>query len=255
LILSDVVGDPLSVIAGGPTAGDSSDAQDAMDVLCDERFSIKDKVPQAVWDYLQSSNCPVVGPSDERLQRTCNEIVSSNAIALRAASRCAEDLGYRVVTLSSRIEGESQQVAKVLCAIAKDAHEFATATGAEKPVCLLAGGESTVTLTGSAPGSKGGRNQEMALAAALELIGWENIVFLSGGSDGGDGPDCEAAGALATSSLCSSRQDLREAKHYLQRHDSYHFFQSNSFRQEHHIITGATGTNVMDVVVILVHRY
>ena len=128
---------------------------------------------------------------DPAFAKVHNCIVGNNLLAMKAARKEARELGYRPLTLSSLMEGETREVAKVHAAIAKEV--ILSARPLPPPACILSGGETTVTLRGQ---GKGGRNQEFSLAAALEIDGWENLVILSAGTDGTDGPT-DAAGAFA----------------------------------------------------------
>jgi glycerate 2-kinase len=230
LILSDVVGDPLDVIASGPTAPDPTTCEDALDVL--RRYGLLDAVP-AVRRHLESGDeTPKALPAGVR-----NEVIGNNARSLAAAARRASQLGYTVLNLGSFIEGEARHVAAVLAGIVRGIRRDYTPV--MPPACVLAGGETTVALPPDA--GKGGRNQELALAALLRLRG-EPVVLLSGGTDGEDGPT-DAAGAVF-----DARTPADGAAEALRRHDAYTFFD----RVGGLVRTGLTGTNVMDVCVILI---
>jgi hydroxypyruvate reductase len=193
LILSDVIGDDLDVIASGPTVPDSSTFQQAMQIL--HRYDIWDRIPVSVQKHVEKGvkgeieETPT--PGDTSFQRDCRELVGTNLQALTAARKEAEHQGYHTIILSGMIEGETSEVAKVHTAIAKEA--VCSGNPQAPPLCVLSGGETTVTIKGK---GRGGRNQEFALAAALEIEGEEQIVVLSGGTDGTDGPT-DAAGAIA----------------------------------------------------------
>lgn len=238
LIISDVVGDPLDVIASGPTAPDPTTFADALAVL--SRYGLMESVPAAILQHLEKGrdgklpDTPKVIPAG-----VVNRVIGSNRVALDAAKRTAEELGYRVLDLGSFIEGETRHVATAIAGIVRsikrDRIPFAP------PACILVGGETTVTL-GEKPG-KGGRNQEFTLAVLVKLAAEiEGVTVLSGGTDGEDGPT-DAAGAVA-----DANTPVRRAEDYLQRHDAYHFFGVSGGL----IRSGLTGTNVMDVRVILV---
>jgi len=163
---------------------------------------------------------------------------------LNAAEKRAKDLGYNTIVLSSLVEGESRDVAKFFAAIAKEVSR--TGTPVPKPACIIAGGETTVTIRGK---GKGGRNQEFALSAAMEIEGFEGVVILSAGTDGTDGPT-DATGAIVDSNTC---KDARKkfnlnAEEFLSRNDSYNFFKKTG----EHIVTGPTMTNVMDIMISLI---
>jgi hydroxypyruvate reductase len=245
LILSDVVGDDLDVIASGPTVPDPTTFEDARRVL--EGHGIFDSLPGSVREYLLAG---IAGRHEEtpKADHVCFEncrsvLVGTNFQALEAAAARAQELGYRPLILTARLEGEAREAAKVLCAMAVEARE--TGNPLPPPVCLLCGGEPTVTLTGD---GLGGRNQEMALAAALALEGSGGIVMMSGGTDGTDGPT-DAAGAIADGRTVSSAlQKGLDARDFLRRSDSYHFFEA----LDDLVMTGPTRTNVMDTVIFLV---
>lgn len=231
LILSDVIGDDLDVIGSGPTVPDRSTVADARAVLA--KYGIAQPV--------EFDETPK--PGDVSFTRVQNLIVGSNAQAIGAAYRQAKELGYRTMVLSTRIEGETRDVAQVHAAIAKEI--LASGRPLKAPACVLSGGETTVTLRGS---GKGGRNQEFVLAAAIALEGSGEVTVLSAGTDGTDGPT-DAAGAIADSITVQKARALGlDAARFLAENDSYHFFE----KVEGLIQTGPTGTNVMDVSVLLV---
>jgi hydroxypyruvate reductase len=244
LVLSDVVGDSLETIASGPTVSDSSTFAEAVAVI--EHYGLSEKLPPAVWNHLRkgvAGKIPETPKADDDIfSRTHTHIVGNNASALRAAAEKATSLGYTVEVFSSCLEGESREVAcdfvQRACELQRD-QEFA------KPLCLLAGGETTVTLKGN---GLGGRNQEFALSAAIALDSIEGITVLSCGTDGTDGPT-DAAGAVADGATCKRARDFSlNAADCLERNDSYHFFKALGDL----VITGPTLTNVMDIVVGIV---
>jgi glycerate 2-kinase len=229
LILSDVIGDDLDVIGSGPTVGDRATVDDARAVLA--KYGIAQRV-----EFHETPK-----PGDPAFDHVQNMIVGSNEQAIDAAARHAKFLGYRTMVLSTRIEGETRDVALVHAAIAKEI--LATGRPLRTPACVLSGGETTVTIRGT---GLGGRNQEFVLAAAIALDGAGAVTVLSAGTDGTDGPT-DAAGAIADSSTVSRAKPLNAAA-FLANNDSYHFFE----KVEGLIKTGPTGTNVMDVRVVLV---
>src|SRR4029077_10573210 len=159
-----------------------------------------------------------------------------------AAKDRAEALGYRTVVLSGSIEGEARRVAIDHMMMAKDVlSDFA---GLRRPACIISGGETTVTVQGN---GMGGRNQEFALAAAIEIDGVEGVVALSGGTDGTDGPTDAAGGIVDGTTLQRARDRGLDARNYLQRNDSYFFLKAVGDL----LITGPTMTNVMDLRLIL----
>jgi glycerate 2-kinase len=245
LIISDVVGDPLDVIASGPTAPDPTTFQDALAVL--DKFDLRNRVPTAALAHIQRG---VRGELPETPKRPfpgiTNRIIGSNRLALAAAELRATGLGYRVWNAGSEIQGETRDAAIAQAELAMKIRY--SNEPLPPPACLLSGGETTVTL-GDSPG-KGGRNQEFVLAAMIQLgaSGLERVTIMSGGTDGEDGPT-DAAGAVAD----ASTWELAWAEHLdpddtLRRHDAYPFFQRVGGLMK----TGLTGTNVMDVRVILV---
>jgi hydroxypyruvate reductase/glycerate 2-kinase len=238
-IISDVVGDPLDVIASGPTAPDPTTFADALAVLA--RYGLTEAAPAGVARHLEVGRAGTVPETPKEIPANVeNCIIGSNRVAVHAAKRKAEELGYRVLDLGSYIEGETRQVAIAVAGIVRSIKEDCVPFG--RPACILLGGETTVTL-GADPG-KGGRNQEfvLALLAKLGAKHVPGVVVLSGGTDGEDGPT-DAAGAVA-----DANTPLHRAEDYLARHDSNHFFGIAGGL----IRSGLTGTNVMDVRVILV---
>ena len=245
LILSDVIGDDLNVIGSGPTVPDPSTFADAQGVF--KKFDIWERVPSSVKDRIQlglkGNIQDTPKSSDVAFQRCYAELVGTNIQALIAAGKEAERQGYRALILSSTVEGEAREVVKVLTAIAKEVRS--SGNPFPPPACILWGGETTVTLQGD---GKGGRNQEFALAAALIIDGLENVVVLSAGTDGTDGPT-DAAGAIADgTTVTRAKAKGLDPLDYLRRNDSYHFLQALGDL----VITGPTRTNVMDVYMVLV---
>jgi hydroxypyruvate reductase/glycerate 2-kinase len=247
LVISDVVGDPLDVIASGPTVADPTTFADALAVI--EKYRLSDRLPPLVQLHLErgrnglSSETPKSLPSGAR-----TFVIGNNAIALDAAAHTATNLGYSVLNLGSYIEGETRQVAIALAGILRSV--CADGKPLPAPLCILSGGETTVTL--SSEHGRGGRNQEFVLAAALHLgvSGLRNVVVLSGGTDGEDGPT-DAAGALADAGTLERAAQLGlDASLALVRNDAYPFFADTGDL----LRTGLTGTNVMDVRVFLVRR-
>ncbi len=245
LIISDVVGDPLDVIASGPTAADPSTFADALAVL--DRYDLRASAPPSAIAHLERG---VAGDVPETLKvlsaKVHNRIVGNNAIALLAATARAESLRYHILNFGSFIEGETRLVAKTFAGIVRSIR--ANEGPMRPPACLLIGGETTVRLT--ADSGKGGRNQEFVLALLNELgpIEMENVVALSGGTDGEDGPT-DAAGALADQSTWPALHQHRlDPTRHLNRHDAYPLFDAIDGL----IRTGLTHTNVMDVRVVLI---
>jgi glycerate 2-kinase len=245
LIISDVVGDPLDVIASGPTAADPSTFADALAVL--DRYGLRAKAPPAVVKLLEDGAAGLVPETLKELPANVhNVILGNNAMALRAATARAEALGYRVLDRGSFVEGETRPVAIAVAGIVRSIR--ADGLPVAPPACVLIGGETTVTL---GPGAgKGGRNQEFVLAVLHKLgeDGMRGAAVLSGGTDGEDGPT-DAAGAVADEMTWPviRERGLDVARH-LDRHDAYPLFDAVGGL----IRTGLTHTNVMDVRVILI---
>jgi glycerate 2-kinase len=245
LIVSDVPGDRLDVIASGPTAADPSTFKDCMAII--EKYELADQLPANVLDHMQAGYLGKIEetpkPGDPSLRTTLNIIVGSNADALSAAKQMAESLGYHTLILSSMICGDTREAALFHTAIAKEIRK--SDHPIPPPACILSGGETTVKITGN---GLGGRNQEFALATAIEIQDQERMVILCAGTDGTDGPT-DAAGALVdTTTACHARATGLDPFSFLNHNDSYHFFKNTSGL----IITGPTGTNVMDLRVVLV---
>ena len=245
LILSDIVGDPLDAIASGPTVPDPTTYADALGIL--DKYRIRGEVPAAVRKRLEAGargEFPETPkPDDPLFARVSNLIVGSNIQALEAARSEARALGLTPMILSSSIEGETREIARMHAALA---HEVRTSGNPlPPPACLISGGETTVTLRGS---GKGGRNQEFVLAATLDVAGLPQTVILSAGTDGTDGPT-DAAGAIADGDTCAralaAGLNPRKA---LDANDAYPFFEKLGDL----ILTGPTKTNVMDVRLVLV---
>ena len=240
LILSDVVGDNLDVIGSGPTAPDASTFETALAVL--DRYGLRGRVPASVRERLERGEDETPKPGDPLFARVENIIVGSNQTSLDAAARAAKELGYRTLILASTIEGETRDVARMHAAIARQI--AVSGQPVQRPACIISGGETTVTIRG---GGKGGRNQEFALTAAIEIAGLENTLILSVGTDGTDGPT-DAAGAMADGS--TTARSKRDAAAALAANDSYPYFAELGDL----IMTGSTGTNVMDLHLILAGR-
>jgi glycerate 2-kinase len=238
LILSDVVGDNLDVIGSGPTAPDASTFETALGVL--DKYELRGKVPRSVRERLETGGDETPKPGDPLFNRVENIIVGSNQKSLNAAAVAAKSLGYRTMILASTIEGETRDVARMHAAIARQIRTLSQPL--RVPACVISGGETTVTIRGE---GKGGRNQEFALAAAIDLEGLENTLILSAGTDGTDGPT-DAAGALADGKTVGRAS--RSAAIALRNNDAYPYFAE----LKDLIITGSTGTNVMDLHLILV---
>ncbi len=246
LILSDVIGDPLEAIASGPTAPDPTTFQDAWKIV--EKYHLSQKLPASVRNYLQAGlagNQPeTLKPNDPIFRNVQNIILGNNREALRVAEQTLREAGFHTIVLTSQVEGEAREVARVLSAILKEIAAFDLPL--TRPAAVLMGGETTVTLRGQ---GKGGRNQELALAALLELKNVPgNYLLASVGTDGTDGPT-DAAGGMIFPQMWQTIEQLQlHPETYLQNNDAYHFLK----KVDGLIITGPTGTNVMDIIFFLV---
>jgi len=245
LILSDVVGDDLDIIASGPTVPDTGTFADCKRII--EAYHIADDLPENVIKHIEKGCAGTVPetskPDAPYFKKVYNQIIGNNLNSLVQARAMAESLGYNTLILSSMIEGETRDIAKMHAAIAKQAQE--TGDPVPLPACIISGGETTVTLEKH---GLGGRNQEFVLAAAIEISRLSNMVVLSAGTDGTDGPT-DAAGAIADTRTVKKAIDLNlSPEKFLCEHDSYHFFQ----QLDDLVITGPTNTNVMDLRVFLV---
>ncbi len=247
LILSDVIGDPVDIIASGPTVPDPSTFADAERILV--LYGIWQKLPRSVQEYITEGCNGLIPetpkPKDAIFERSHYTIVGCNGDALTACEHYAMRLGYHCMVLTNRVQGEARDIGRFYAALLHNV------VNSEQPIhtpaCILAGGETTVTVRN--PGGKGGRNQELALSVALDIDGLENCVFLAAGTDGLDGPT-EAAGAFADGwTVARARMHgWRFLSSFLRDNDSYTFFEKLGDL----FITGATGTNVMDLHIMLV---
>ena len=243
LILSDVIGDPLDVIASGPTAPDESTFADAKAVL--KRYNLYSKVAPSILkiinDGIQSKRPETLKKNDQTVNQTHNFIIGNNMLALQSAKMKAENPGYYTQIETSTLSGIVEDLASMLVETAiryRDEHR-------DRKTCLLYGGEPTVKISGN---GLGGRNQHLALLCAKLLHNQAGITILSGGTDGTDGPT-DAAGAVVDSETFNNAQRLNlDIDQYLQNNDSYHFF-----KQEGGLVTtGPTQTNVMDIIIVLI---
>ena len=241
LLLSDVIGDNLDVIGSGPTAPDASTFALARSIL--DKYGILQRVPASVRERIERGcrgripETPKQG--DPIFARVRNVVIGSNRLAVDAAAARARQLGFRTLVLSTFVEGETREIARMHAAIAKEI--VYAGRPLKPPACVITGGETTVTLRGD---GLGGRNQEFVLSAAMDIAGLENVVVLSAGTDGSDGPT-DAAGAIADGRTLTRNP---RAPEFLARNDSYRYFEGLGDL----IVTGPTNTNVMDVRLILV---
>jgi len=243
LILSDVMGDRLDMIASGPTVPDKTTYDDAQNVL--RKYKLENRLPASVAEIIGKGIRGLMPETprddDPVFQRVRNIIIGSNKIAADAARKAAELLGYRTTVISTELSGEASIVAREL---ARKAIDFKKALATGGKACLIAGGETTVKVRGN---GKGGRNTELALVFGMEIKGLPGITFLSAGTDGTDGPT-DAAGAFVDGQTIAKAAGTGiDAGEYLKDNDSYTFFR----RTGDLFITGPTGTNVMDLQIIL----
>jgi hydroxypyruvate reductase len=243
LVLSDVVGNPLDVIASGPTVPDPTTFADAYAIL--ERYAIVDQIPESILARLRRGVAGEVDetlkPGDPRFDHIQNLVVGSGAQATGAALEAARAAGFNTLLLTTFIQGEAREVGRALAAVAREL--AATGQPIPRPACVVVGGETTVTLRG---GGKGGRNQELALAAAADLAGLADVALVALATDGGDGPT-NAAGAVATGATIERARALGlDPAASLAHNDSYSFFAALGDLLQ----PGPTQTNVNDLVFI-----
>ncbi len=244
-ILSDVIGDPPDAIASGPTAPDPTTFGDALRIL--DRYGLRERAPAAARAHLEAGakgeRPETPKPGDPIFARVTNVLVANSAQAVEAAELEANRLGLRALVLSTTVDGETREAARVHAAVAREVRSFGRPVA--PPACLISGGETTVTLRGQ---GVGGRNQEFVLAAALALEGAPGVVVFSAGTDGTDGPT-DAAGAVADGETCARARALGlDPQGHLDRNDAYPLFQALGDL----VITGPTRTNVMDLRLLLI---
>jgi glycerate 2-kinase len=245
LVLSDVMGDQLDAIASGPVVPDSSTFADALRVL--EKYGLWKSAPPAIHKVLSDGAKGIIEetpkPGDAVFKKVHSVVVGSNRVASLAAVECLKSEGLNALLLTATLEGEAAQVGKVLAAIAREV--AASGNPIPRPVGIVAGGETTVTVFGK---GVGGRNQELALSYALQLKNTNMCVIASLSTDGVDGPT-DAAGAIVDTCTLQRAAHLGlDAEEFLADNDSYHFFSKLGDL----IFTGQTGTNVNDISVIVV---
>ncbi len=244
LLLSDVVGDPLDVIASGPTAPDTTTFEDAINVL--KKYNVWDVVPESVRTILSNGEKGLIEEtpksSDPSFKKVYNYVIGNNRIACIAAANELKSAGLNTILLTSQIEGEARNVGLIIGAIAKEI--FLSNNPIHRPAGLVIGGETTVTVIGK---GIGGRNQEICLASALRISGLKGVVVASVSTDGIDGPT-DAAGAIVDgNTILHSKLKGLDAEKYLNNNDSYSFFK----RMGDLVYTGPTGTNVNDISILV----
>ncbi|MEW6162752.1 MAG: glycerate kinase [Nitrospirota bacterium] len=245
LILSDVIDDRLDVIASGPTSPDKTTYDEALRVL--EKYGLMDRCPQSILEVLYKGAKGLIPETPKEgniiFERVENIIIGSNRKALSAAKEKAERSGFYAEIISSGLTGEARGAGRWLAKKAKEKRN-ALCVKRDRKICLISGGETTVTVKGK---GKGGRNMELALSFAMEIEGINGITLLSAGTDGTDGPT-DAAGAIVDGhSVIKARAMGIDPKEYLRNNDSYNFFKkiNGLFK------TGPTGTNVMDLQILV----
>jgi hydroxypyruvate reductase len=232
IVLSDVVGDKLDAIASGPAYPDSTTSADAFRILQKYHIRIGDHLAEAL------------GKETPKMVANCETVVTGSVTALcEAAARSAELLGYTPLILTTAIDCEAKEIGRLLASKAKEIRGNDT-IHPRPPCAIIAGGETIVLLTGS---GKGGRNQEVALAAAMGIAGMEEVVIFSVGSDGTDGPTEAAGGMVDGQSIARMRARSIDPAGFLANNDSYHALKASGDL----VMTGPTGTNVNDLMVVL----
>ena len=247
LIISDVVGDDPTHIASGPTAPDEGTFADCLEII--ERYDIAGRLSTRVIGYLEAGMAdPAMetpAGDDTVFERTRNLICAGINDALGAVADKARQSGYRTLLLSSTITGEAREIARMHAAIAREC--LASGQPARPPACILSGGETTVTIRGN---GRGGRNQEFCLAVVKEIAGLNDIVVLSGGTDGTDGPTDAAGGVVDSGTLERAQRLGLNPDRYLADNNAYAFLKP----LEGLLMTGPTNTNVMDLRIMLINR-
>jgi hydroxypyruvate reductase len=245
LVLSDVVGDPLDGIGSGPTAPDPTTFADAWAVV--ERYGLEPRLPSAVTERLRRGVAGEIpetpDASDPIFERVENHVIAGNRHAVRAAVDAARELGFEAQLVTTSLTGEAREAGARIAAMVRERVEREDRT--EGPLCLVLGGETTVTLRGD---GRGGRNQELALAAAIEIDGQDRLAVVSLATDGQDGPT-DAAGAMAFGDTVARARALGlDPRRHLEANDSYPLFDALGDL----IRTGPTLTNVADVILAFV---
>lgn len=245
LLLSDVIGDPIDVIGSGPTAPDVSTFTDALAIL--DRFDLRARVPATVRERLERGVAGEIAetpkPDDPLFARVENRVIGNNQLVVDAAARAADAQGLNAHVLTRSQSGEARDVARDLVALGRGVAAGRGPVAA--PACLIAAGETTVTVHGQ---GRGGRCQELALAAAIEIEGDARLVVLAAGTDGSDGPT-DAAGAIADghTAVRARALGLDPAAH-LASNDSGSLFAA----LDDLVVTGPTNTNLQDVYLVIV---
>ncbi len=246
IILSDVIGNLLDVIASGPTAPDTSTYTQALQVI--EKYNLTTDLTKGVLNFLMegaAGNIPETPkPGDPVFRRTFNILAGTNLMALEASAKEAQQMGLRTFVIDDKVRSDVETTAQ---AIVETALHYKTSMEIGKPVCLLYGGEPTIKVTGE---GSGGRNQHLALSVASRLQGISGITFLSAGTDGNDGSTPVAGAVIDSETAENAESEKLDVEKYLAEYDSYKFFKIAGG----HIKTGPTFTNVMDLMVVLIEQ-
>lgn len=246
LILSDVIGDRLDMIASGPTAPDLTTFDDAINILF--KYDIIEDIPESIFKVLKKGKA---GEIEETLKPGClpagrveHHLVGTNFLALEAARRHALTLGYNAAIITTHLSGRTDQVVNFINGILQT--QLIYGQPLDKPACLIFGGETTVNVSGS---GLGGRNMDLAMRMAHKLAGNQGVIFVSFATDGDDGPT-DAAGAVTDGLMLNEGKDLfgLSIESYIENNDSYHYLERHGAL----IKTGATGTNVNDIIIMLI---
>lgn len=243
LILSDVNGDPLDIIASGPTCRDTSTVEDAIDVLM--KYQLLEKIPGSLLTYLTRKFHHVTLKAEDAqiFQKVTNCIVGNNRIALKSARLKAIELGYDTSIIETDLKGSVTDISGYILKTLRAAENNSVTS----KKCLLFGGEPTIEVREN---GLGGRNQHLALLMADAIKGMNNVTILCAGTDGSDGPT-DAAGAIVSGNTCETALSHGiDYEDYIRNFDSYHFFQ----KAGGHVVTGPTNTNVMDIIVVLIEK-
>ncbi len=250
LILSDVIGDRLDTIASGPAVADDSTFAECLDIF--SKYNITDTLPPDVFERFRrgadGNISETAKPGDDFLTNAKNTLIGNNRMSVDAARKTAEIMGFNTLVLSTFFEGEAAELGTFYSSIASEIR--ASCVPVSPPACIIGGGETTVTVRGN---GKGGRNQEMALSAALgisKIPDSSGIVFLSGGTDGTDGPTDAAGGIVDGRTISIGNTNNLNYNKYMENNDSYHYLKETGAL----LVTGPTGTNVMDVQILLVEE-
>ena len=244
LILSDIIGDPLDAIASGPTVADPTTFADAIEII--NKYNIKEKMPQQIYqillDGVDKKRQETLKESDKVFVRTYNLVIGNNILALKTAKKKAESLGYSSRIITNQLDGDISDVADYIVKTAKSAKDEKEV----EKICLLFGGEPTVKINGN---GLGGRNQHLALVIAKLLKDDTSITFLSGGTDGSDGPTDAAGATVDSDTLQNAYSNKLDIEQFINNYNSYNFF-----KEEGGLIkTGPTQTNVMDIMIVLIN--